>query len=124
MVKAMKERNQDVVSILRVVAGEFGREMKSSKELSDEAAIAVIKKMVENAKSLGNDGEVEILEKYLPQMLGENQIKIIIAGIINKHGFSGMKNMGEVMKILKSLPNATQIDGKFASSVVKEFLTK
>lgn len=120
MISAMKSRDRDTVDLLRVVKGEFGR---VGKDLSDDQAIPIIKKMVENAKELGNQGEVDILDKYLPQMLGENQIKVIVAGLINKHGFSGMKDMGKVMVEVKSLRSASQIDGKLASQITKDLLS-
>lgn len=124
MVKAMKERDTDVVSILRVVAGEFGREMKSSKELSDEDATAIIKKMVEDANTLGNTGEVEILEKYLPKKLTEKETREIIELLIVGNNYSGMKNMGMVMGLLSPMTKTGEMDGKFASQVVREMLTK
>ena len=125
MVAAMKSRDTDVVSLLRVVAGEFGREMKDvSKELSDEEATKVIRKMSENAKELGNLNEVLILEKYLPQMLGEYQIKTIVGGIIQKNQYSGMQDMGKVMGTLKTHPMTALIDGKIASQITRELLTK
>ena len=125
MVAAMKSRDTDVVSLLRVVAGEFGREMKDvSKELSDEEATKVIRKMSENAKELGNLNEVEILDKYLPQMLGEYQIKTIVGGIIQKNQYSGMQDMGKVMGIVKTHPMTALIDGKIASQITRELLTK
>ena len=49
--------------LLRVVIGEFNR---VDKTVSDEKALSIIKKMVENAKEQGNTGEVTILEQYLP----------------------------------------------------------
>jgi len=122
MLNAMKNRNQEVLDLLRVVAGEFGRTMNGGKQLSDDEAIKVIRKMSENAKELGNDVEVQILDKYLPQMLGELQIKTIIGGIIQTNGFSGMQDMGKVMSEIKKLPMSAQIDGKISSRLVKEIL--
>jgi len=124
MIAAMKNRDTETVSLLRVVAGEFGREMKSSKELSDDEALKVIRKMSENAKELGNQGEVDILDKYLPQMLGEYQIRTIVGGIIQKNKYSGMPDMGKVMTTLKSHPMTALIDGKLASQLTKELLTQ
>ena len=120
MVSAMKNREAETLSLLRVVAGEFGR---IGKELTDEQVVKVLRKMVENATELGNLNEVKILDKYLPKMLGEGQIKEIIAGIINKNGFAGIKDMGKVMAELKKVPVASQIDGKIASGFVKEMLS-
>jgi len=124
MLIAMKARETEKLSLLRVVSGEFSREMKTKKELSDEEALKVLRKMSENAKMLNNQNEIDILEKYLPKMLGENQIRIIIAGIILKQGFSQISEMGKVMTEIKKHPTAMLIDGKIASSVAKEILTQ
>jgi len=125
MVAAMKLRDRDTVDLLRVVAGEFGREMKDVRvELTDDKVIAILKKMKENAIELGNLGEVVILDKYLPQMLGEFQVKTIVGGIIQKNSYSGMQDMGKVMGTLKSHPMTAQIDGKLASQITKELLNQ
>ena len=124
MVAAMKSKDREVVDLLRVVAGEFGREMNNGIELDDDRVIAILRKMSENAKELGNHNEVEILKKYPPEMLGENQIKTIIGGIIAKNSYSGIQDMGKVMKEIKSLPTASQIDGKLASQITRELLSK
>ena len=125
MVAAMKLRDRDTVDLLRVVAGEFGREMKDVRvELTDDKVIAILKKMKENAIELGNLGEVVILDKYLPQMLGEFQVKTIVGGIIQKNNYSSMQDMGKVMGTLKSHPMTAQIDGKLASQITKELLNQ
>ena len=121
MISAMKSRDREVVDLLRVVKGEFGR---VGKDLNDDQAIPILRKMMENAKELGNDDEVPVLEKYLPDMLGENQIKTLVAGIINKNEYQGMQDMGKVMKEIKTHPSATQIDGKLASQITRELLSK
>lgn len=117
MITAMKSKDKETLELLRVVKGEFGR---VGKDLSDDQAIPVVRKMVENAKELGNDSEVVILEKYLPAMLGEQQIKVLAAGVIQKNGYSGMQDMGKVMKELK-LPT---VDGKLASIIVRQLLSQ
>ena len=124
MVAAMKSRDTDVVSLLRVVAGEFGREMNNGIELHDDQVLAILKRMVKDAKVMGNHGEVEILKKYLPEMLGETQIKTIVAGIIQKNSYSSMQDMGKVMGTIKNHPMGDMIDGKIASQITKELLTK
>lgn len=125
MLAAMKARDTEVVSLLRVVAGEFGRVMTdASKQLSDEEALKVIRKMSENAIELGNQGEVDILDKYLPKMLGELQIKTIVGGIIQANKFQGMQDMGKAMGVIKNHPMSAQIDGKIASQITRELLAK
>lgn len=121
MVIAMKEKKQDELALLRVVSGEFSR---IGKDLSDEQSLNVLRKMSQNAKELSNDYEVKILEKYLPQMLDENQIISIVSEILIKNSFSSMNDMGKVMGKIKSRPDASQIDGKLSSKIVKEMLAK
>ena len=121
MLAAMKSRDTETVSLLRVVAGEFGR---IGKDLTNEQVIKVLKKMSENAKELGNLNEILILKKYLPEMLEEQQTRTIIGGIIQKNQYNSMKDMGKVMGTVKTHPMSTQIDGKLASRIVKELLSK
>jgi len=120
MVQAMKEKNVELRDFLRVVMAEFSRE---GKDLPDERVISILKKLSANAAELNNDSEVKMLNKYLPSMLGPVQIKVIVAGLINTHGFSGMQDMGKVMQEIKKLPSASQIDGKLSSSIVRELLS-
>jgi uncharacterized protein YqeY len=121
MVKAMKEKNVELRDFLRVVMAEFSRE---GKELPDERVIAILKKLSANAAELNNDSEVKMLNKYLPVMIGPNQIKVIVAGLMNQHGFSGIQDMGKVMQEIKKLSIASSIDGKLSSSIVRELLSK
>ena len=120
MVNAMKNRETEIVSLLRVVSGEFSR---IGKDLSDDQAIKVIRKMVENAKELGNQNEVDILNKYLPQMFDYNQTRTLVALIIENNGYSTMKDMGNVMQSVKNHEKANQFDGKITSGIVKELLS-
>jgi len=123
MLAAMKNRDTETVSLLRVVAGEFGR---VGKDLNDKEALKVLRKMSENATELGNLNEVEILDKYIPKvvMLGEYQIRTIVGGIIQKNQYCSMQDMGKVMGTLKSHPMSVQIDNKLASVITKELLTQ
>jgi len=126
MVNAMKSKDQEVLGLLRVVSGEFPRTehyQKVSKDLPDNEVIKILRKMSENAKEQGNENEVKILGKYLPEMLDSDQIGLILTDIIATNGFSGMKDMGKVMGKIKTLPIASQIDGKIASDLLKKMLS-
>ena len=123
MVAAMKSKDRETVSLLRVVAGEFGREMNNGIELQDDQVTAILKRMKKDAIIMSNLNEVEILNKYLPTMLDKEQVKTIIGGIIHKNEYSGMQDMGRVMSTIKTHPMKSQIDGKLASSITKELLT-
>jgi len=121
MVQAMKDKNVELRDFLRVVLAEFARD-KKEKNLSDEKVLGILKKLSSNASELNNDSEVRMLEKYLPKMLEETQIRVLVEGIITSNGFSGMKDMGNVMREIKQLPSASQIDGAISSKIVREIL--
>lgn len=116
---AMLQKNENVKSLLRVVIGEFNR---VDKTVSDEKAISILKKMVDNAKMVGNLDEVTILEGYLPKQLSTQDLEMVIQSIIFDNGFSSMKDMGKVMSILKDKYSG-RYDGKIASDSIKKFLS-
>lgn len=115
---AMLKKEVEVRDLLRVVIGEFNRE---GKDVSDEKASAIIKKMIQNAKDQGNTGEVTILEVYLPQQLSKEELTLLINTEIEVEGYNSMKDMGKVMSWLKA-NFVGQYDGKVASGVVRELL--
>ena len=119
MVNAMKNRDVMKTSLLRVVTSEFNR---IDKVVSDEVAIKEIRRMCENAKLMKNDYEVGVLESYLPTMLKEDEIKLVVKEIIDANSFSGMKDMGKVMVELKKHAKSSLIDNSIASKIVKELL--
>ena len=123
MVQAMKEKNTELRDFLRVVMAEFARD-KKEKNLSDEKVLGILKKLSANAAELNNDSEVRMLEKYLPKMLEETQIKVLVQGVITSNGFSGMKDMGKAMQAIKQLPAASQIDGAISSKITRELLNE
>ena len=127
LMEAIKSKNVEVTSLLRVVTGEFSTVASripnnSDKILPDDLALKELRKMSQNAIECGNMNEVEILNKYLPSMFDENQIREVVEKIINDNNFSGVQNMGKVMGEIRKSPNASKIDNKIASTIVKELL--
>lgn len=121
---AMKERNDNVKSLLRVIIGEFNRidtRGRTDKEIYDTEAIGILKKMKENAIMVNRLDEVEILEKYLPKMVSEIELGGTIAHIMTEKAITSVSGMGIVMAELKAKYGATY-DGKVASQLIKELL--
>jgi uncharacterized protein YqeY len=124
MITAMKNKDNDMKTLLRVVLGEIATESKKpeiNRDLTDSEITAIINKMKKNAIEMNNEDEVKILDRYLPTMLEPKQLETLVLGIINKNGFDGMKDMGKVMGILKSQYGGSY-DGKLASQIVKDKL--
>ena len=117
---AMLNKENAKRDLLRVVIGEFNRE---GKEVSDERAKAIIKKMRDNAVEFNNDSEVEILHAYLPSQLDEQELKVILMNyLMNLDHKPTMKDMGATMGFLKE--NFTgRYDGKVAGGLVRELIS-
>lgn len=67
------------------------------------------------------NAEIEILLKYLPQQLSEEEIKQIIKESADELGANSIKDMGKVMSAVR--PKVVgKADGKLVSEIVKEYL--
>ncbi len=65
--------------------------------------------------------EIDVIQRYLPKALSEDEAREAIAAIIEEQGLSTKKDLGKVMKEVRSrFPG--QIDGKLASSIAGELL--
>jgi uncharacterized protein YqeY len=62
--------------------------------------------------------EIEVISKYLPEQLSEDELGALIDGIISKTGASSMRDMGKVMGIANN-EVAGRADGKTIASLVK-----
>ena len=134
LVSAMKEKNEYAISAIRSIKTAIQNEKTNGSyhELTDNDVIGLVQKLSkqrqESADIYNEAGRVELAEKevkekevldaYLPKMLSENELSVIIDKIVTENEFSTMKNMGAVMKILKeTYPN--QYDGKLASTLIR-----
>ena len=129
---AILSKNNFLRDTLRLVTSEIKRiEVDNRKNPSVEEVIAILKKMAKQRKdsigqyrSGGREDlaevevkELEVIEQYLPQSFSGEELKKSIQQIINENGFSSMRDMGNLMKILKSQhPNAEMSE---ASSFIK-----
>ena len=109
-VQAMKEKNTIARTIYGVVVNKHMlqsiEKRKTGGELTDADMVAILQKTIkelaeeaENYAKVGNTAQVEeinaqkaILEKYLPQMMSEDEIRNIIAGMDDKSMPSIMKH--------------------------------
>jgi len=83
-------------------------------------AISIIKKMKENAKSMNNTNEVEILSEYLPEVLSTEETIKIVEDMCVENSYT-QKDMGTFMKEIKSIYGST-IDMKLVSITFKNTL--
>ncbi|MEK7550366.1 MAG: GatB/YqeY domain-containing protein [Patescibacteria group bacterium] len=128
--EALKARDEVRLSTLRLLSSAFNYEkIEKRRELDDSEELVVIRKQakqrkdsIEAYKKAGERGrelreakELEILQKFLPPEMGEQEIEKIIDEIIKP----GMQ-MGQAISIVKAkAPNA---DGGIIANMVRQKL--
>lgn len=64
---------------------------------------------------------IDVLEEYLPKVLPDAEVEVMITNFINENSLKGMQNMKVVMNYLKeTIPN--QYDNQFAVRCIREKL--
>ncbi len=136
MYQAMKNKETAVANTLRgVVAKLKDKKIEKRDELTDAEELKVLqtlaKQRKESIKSF-QDGarsdlveqeeqELQIIERYLPQMLTDNEIKNIIKDSIAESGAQALADIGKVMPLVMK-KGAGRIDGKKAQLFLRELL--
>ena len=134
----MLARDKVRLEALRGIKKEF-LEAKTAKggdgELSDDAALKILAKMVkqrkesasiyteQNRKDLAGEelAQAAIIEEYLPKQLSEEELTAALKEIIARVGATSAKEMGKVMgTATKEL--AGKAEGKAISAKVRELL--
>ena len=131
--QAMLEKNDLVRDTIRMFLSEVQRyEIDNKEEVDDTKALQIINKMIKQRNdsiSQFRDGgrddladkeqsEVDILSKYKPAQLSEEEVSKKVNEAIEQSGASSMQDMGKVMGQLKSL--AGSADMGLISKLVKE----
>ena len=134
----MKAGDRMKLSTLRMlVAAIKQKEIDTRSDLSDDDIISIIEKQMqqrleaaEQYEAAGRNElfekesqEAEILKAYLPEKMGEEEVKEMIEKIISEMGEISMKEMGNVMSALKDQAGS-KIDMKLASQMVREIISK
>ena len=127
---AMRERNKEASTTLRMAISEFKKEEIDKKiEITDFLIVAILHKMIKQRKDAASQftdanrqeladkeiREIDILSVYLPEQMKESEIVANIAQEIALLGASSMQDMGKVMGVLKS-----KLQGKADMSVVSK----
>ena len=68
------------------------------------------------------EAQIEVIERYLPAMMSEDEIRTKVAEIIAATGASSMADMGKVMGQATGAM-AGRADGKVISGIVRELLS-
>ncbi|MDE7159439.1 MAG: GatB/YqeY domain-containing protein [Muribaculaceae bacterium] len=137
---AMKARDKVRLEALRGVKKEF-LEAKTAPgangELSDDAAMKILVKMVKQRKDsaqiyrdnnrdelAANElAEAAVIEEYLPRQLSTEELEAELKTIMTEVGASGPRDMGKVMGVA-SKRLAGRAEGRAISEAVKRLLNR
>lgn len=139
MIDAMKNHDKDSVSTLRLLKSAIDLYLINNKmerhDANDDVVIEVVSKQVKTHKESieefkkGNrqdliDGllkEIELLSKYLPEQLSEEEIRKEIDNVFDELKPTSMKDMGNIMKALNPVFKG-KADMKLVNNIVREKL--
>ena len=135
--QAILDKDNFVRDTLRLFIAEVQRfEIDNKEEVDDAKAVQIINKMIKQRNdsiSQFRDGgrddladkeqsEVDVLSKYKPEQLSEEDVKVKVKEAIAEVNASSMADMGKVMGILKSTLAGTA-DMGMVSNIVKNELS-
>ncbi len=133
---AMREGNEEIKNTLRYLKSSIKNyQISKGADLSDTDIIQVVQKEVKQRKDAADqyknaarqdlaqkeEAEIQILKKYLPEQISDEQLKTIVTKAIDQTGAKELKDIGKVMS--QVLPQVQgKADGGRVSSIVREIL--
>ena len=145
IVVAMKAKEEHKLTTLRMVKSALkNKEIDKREKLTDaeesQILTTLIKQRKESVESFTKGGrpelaakeqaEIAMIEGYLPQAVGEDVIREVVAGAIDTMTTDGKrpgpKDMGAVMKVVlqRILADGLRADRQLVSEIVKAELAK
>ena len=135
---AMKAKDQAALRGIRAIKSAIliYNTSGTTEELNEEKEIALLQKLVKQRQdsldiyvkqgredlAVVEREEIEVIMRYLPKQLSDDELKVAIQAIMTRLGASTMKDMGRVMGEA-SKEFAGKADGKTISAVVKALLS-
>jgi len=139
---AMINKNSNLVNTLRLIKASIKDKDIIAKgngkgDVTDQEIISVLQTMIKQRKASvdmylsGNredlvkkeESEIEIISNFLPEQLSSQEIETIINELIISSGASSIKNIGDVIKLIKEKYEG-RIDLGVASKLIKEKLSE
>lgn len=136
--EAMLAKDSVRLTSLRAIKSAFlvAQTEKGAGDLDDVAMQKIIQKQVkqrkdaasiyleQDRKDLADDemAQVAVLEEFLPEQLGEDEIREVVTSVIAQVGASSMADMGKVMG-LANQKLAGKADGKIIAQIVRSLLS-
>lgn len=137
MKSAMKAGEKEKLSAIRMLLSSLKyKEKELKREPNDEEIVQAISTMIKQRKESieqytkggrqeladSEAKEVEVLMAYMPEQLGEDEVRQIIKDTASEIGATEMKDMGNLMKASMDKLKG-KADGKVVNAIVKEVLS-
>jgi len=134
---AMLAKEKEKLAALRAVKSALLLEAtKGSGDISEEAEQKILQKLHKQRKEAADiyvkegredlageeNFQAEIIETYLPEQMGEDEVRAVVLDVIQKTGASSPADMGKVMGAAMGKLSG-KADGKLISSIVKAALS-
>ncbi|MBF0330561.1 MAG: GatB/YqeY domain-containing protein [Candidatus Omnitrophica bacterium] len=137
-IQAMKDKATErsgTINYLRAMIKQVKVDKRLEK-VADDEVIAVIKKQIKQRQdsieqfdkggrpelAAKEKAEIDIMKVYLPAEMALDEVKAHIQAAVKESGATSMKDMGNVMKVVREKV-AGRADGKLVSELVKEILS-
>lgn len=137
MITATKAGDKDIISILKMVLATIKNiQIDQSEELTDEKVEKILRKetkkiedSISQYSKMGRDDLVEnekkdlnILQKYLPELMSEEKVREVVSAKIEELGVTDIREMGKVMgMVMQELQGSA--DGNVVKKIVSEILS-
>jgi len=135
--EAMREKNNELKSILRMVMAKANDTAKAdgNRETTDADVMSAIQKQIKQNKDVitlakendrdsdKDEREVEILMNYLPQQMSEEDIQTLVEGIVSELPEDKRNNKGRGIVMAKLRPYKDQLDMGKASQIAGKLLS-
>ena len=136
-IRSLKDGNKETTMVLRLILAEFQKEeISQGSELNNSVEISLLQKMIkqrnDSIKQYNDAGrnelaekeqkEIEMIQGFLPEQINEEELIKLATETINDLSADSMKDMGNVMKVLKDKTSG-QADPAAISKVVKGLLS-
>jgi uncharacterized protein len=117
MKSAMKAGDKDRLKVVRLMLADIKRvEVDSRQEVDDAGVLSILEKAVKQRRdsieqfdkggredlSAIEKAELEVIQTYLPEQMGEDELTALIDEIIATTGAESIRDMGKVMGAIKA----------------------
>ena len=136
MYLSMKSGDKEKANTLRTLISKLkDQQIKSRKDISDEETLKIIKTLVKQRKEseeiylkAGREElaekenyEISILNTYLPKLMSEEEVLLLIKQIIDETNAKDLSDIGKVMSLVMQRGKG-KVDGKIANRILRSLL--